>query len=196
MIKKVFRKLKAIYAKHRDILKTIFNKYSKSSDYQRWSQSKSLLSSWDERSLLLAKQVQPRSVVFEFGAARFILRDALPEGCTYLHSDIVSRNEDTLVVDLNKELPQIPKVDYVIFSGVLEYIFEVQTLLNHLSSFTSHIVFSYATTDAFLETKTRRFHGWVSDLSELDIVDIAKTLHYECEIIGHWKKQTLFHFIK
>ncbi|GAA4943007.1 hypothetical protein GCM10023314_15100 [Algibacter agarivorans] len=196
MIKKVKNKLRRLKTKYSKISNTYFNKSQKQSDINRWSQQKSLFSSWDERTQLLASQVLPNSKVFEFGAARLVLKNMLPEDCTYLHSDIVKRNEETLVVDLNKELPKLPKVDYVIFSGVLEYVFEINTIIVHLSQFTNHFVLSYATTNTFANTSERRFHGWVSDLSESDIIAIAKALNWQSKIIGTWKNQTLFQFSK
>ncbi|MCF6294163.1 MAG: hypothetical protein L3J25_00565 [Flavobacteriaceae bacterium] len=196
MIKKITNKLLSLKAKYSRVFSTTFNKSFKQSDYNRWSKEKSLFSSWDERTQLLANQISPNSSVFEFGAARLVLEDMLPEGCQYLHSDIVKRNEDTLVIDLNKELPNLPQVDYIVFSGVLEYIFEVKDLLAHLSQFTNHFVFSYAVTNTFPDKGNRRFNGWVSDLSEVDICTIAEDLQWESSIVGTWKKQTLFQFSK
>jgi len=196
MIKKIKNKFLSLRAKYSRIFKTTFNKSVKQSDYDRWSKEKSLFSSWDERTQLLANQILPKSAVFEFGAAKLALKEMLPEGCTYLHSDIVKRAEDTLVIDLNKEHPKLPQVDYIVFSGVLEYIFEVKELFIHLSQFTNHFVFSYAVTNAFPEKSNRRSHGWVSDLSEADIITIADEIRWSYKIIGTWKKQTLFQFSK
>jgi hypothetical protein len=196
MITKIKNKLLSLRSKYSRVLRTIFNKSFKQSDYNRWSKEKSLFASWDERTQLLAKQIKPQSIVFEFGAARLVLKAMLPEGCEYLHSDIVKRNEHTLVIDLNKELPNLPQVDYIVFSGVLEYVFKVKDLLDYLSQFTNHFVFSYAVTNTFPDKGNRRFNGWVSDLSEDDICTIAEDLQWESSIIGTWKKQTLFQFSK
>ncbi|MBV7268542.1 class I SAM-dependent methyltransferase [Winogradskyella luteola] len=166
------------------------------SDKNRWSKKKSLFESWDERTQLLANEVQPNSRVIEFGAARLVLEKMLPEGCTYYNSDIVKRDNSTIVLDLNIELPVIESVDYVIFSGVLEYIYKVERLLKHLSSYTDCIVFSYATTDMFPDNKVRHYNGWVSDLSLEQIKSIGTDLGWYCEIIGTWKNQTLFKFSK
>ena len=115
MIKKIRNKLSNLGSKYIRVFKTTVNKSSKQSDVNRWSQQKSLFSSWDERTQLLANQVLPESKVFEFGAARLVLNEMLPYGCTYLHSDIIKRNEDTLVLDLNKEIPILPQVNYIVF---------------------------------------------------------------------------------
>lgn len=196
MIKKLYRKIKCSYAKYRRISVTTSNKKSKTSDIERWGQDKSLFSSWNDRTQLLANHIQPNSRVLEFGSAKLVLKAMLPYGCVYYNSDLVSRDKDTLVIDLSQELPEVPIVDYIVFSGVLEYLFDVEKVLVHLARFTDNFVFSYATTDAFPEIKTRRFHGWVSDLKKDNVEDLGKALGRKIEIIGFWKQQTLFHFYK
>lgn len=129
MIKKIKNKFFSLKSRYIKVFKTTIKKSQKQSDISRWSQEKSLFSSWDERTQLLANHILPESKVFEFGAAHLVLNEMIPKGCVYLHSDIVKRNEKTLVVDLNKNLPELPQVDYIIFSGVLEYIFEVKNLI-------------------------------------------------------------------
>lgn len=182
--------------KYSRIFRTTFNRSFKQTNVNRWSQEKHLFKSWDERTQFLANQIVPNSIVFEFGAAKLALKEMLPKGCKYLHSDIVKRNEATIVADLNKILPDLPQVDYIVFSGVLEYVFEVKDLLIHLSQFTNHFVFSYAVTDTFQEKGKRRFNGWVSDLSEADVIAIAEDLHWKSNIVGTWRNQSLFQFSK
>lgn len=196
MIKEILKKITSRYLKYKRIYITTSKKRSKTSDIERWSQSDSLFSDWNERTQLLANQIQSHSKVLEFGSAKLVLKSMLPNGCEYYNSDIVSRDEDTMVVDLNKELPQFPVVDYIVFSGVLEYLFEVGNILKHLSQFTDNFVFSYATTNAYSDISNRRLNGWVSDLSENEIERLAEELEMRFEIIGSWRKQTLYQFSK
>ncbi len=174
------------------IFKTIKNKRDKTSDINRWKKKQSLFSSWDERTRLLANEIIPNSTVYEFGAARLVLKDMLPDDCTYLHSDIVSRAEDTLVADLNMEIPDIPEVDVIIFSGVLEYIFEIQHLLITLNPKTKCFIFSYATLDNFQSIAKRRENGWVSDHSINNLESIALKLNKKLVHFDTWKSQHLF----
>lgn len=196
MIKKFKNKLRKLKVRYGKVFTTTFYKSLKQSDINRWKKDKSLFLSWNERTQLLANQIIPDSKVFEFGAARMALKTMLPSGCIYLHSDIVKRNKNTLVIDLNAELPNISKVDYIVFSGVLEYIFDVKRLLLHLAQFSEHFIFSYALTDAFPEISNRRYNGWVSDLNTSHFLEIANELGWNYKIIGTWKKQTLFKFSK
>ena len=171
-------------------------KKANKSDYKRWSKTESLFSSWNERTKLLSECIMPNSIVFEFGAAKLVMKEYLPENCSYLHSDIVARDRDTIVIDLNKELSPLPLSHYVVFSGVLEYVNDVENVLKHCSKFTNTILFSYATTDVFSNIETRRFNGWVSDLSQIEIEQIANELQMELEIITQWRSQTLYRMSK
>lgn len=168
----------------------------KQSDYIRWSKEESIFPSWEERTILLSKQIKPNSIVLEFGASNLLLKNQLPKNCTYLHSDLVARNDETIVIDLNKELPELPISNYIMFSGVLEYIFDVKLILKHCSKYTDHLLFSYATFDKFSNTNNRRFNGWVSDLNENKIQKIANLINFDLKIIGDWKGQTLYHLTK
>lgn len=192
MIKKINNSIVRKYKQLKAILKTTKNKKTKQSDINRWSNQQALFSSWDERTKLLAYEIPSNSKVFEFGAARLILKDLLAEGCVYLHSDLVKRANDTLVVDLNKTIPEIPDVDVIVFSGVLEYIFEVEQLIIALGPRTKCFIFSYATVDRFPKTSKRREHGWVSDLSVNDFVSIASKLNRNLIHLSDWKSQHLF----
>lgn len=191
-LKKLTRKIVSKFSKFKRAFYVSFLKLTNKSDYKRWSQTSSLFESWDERTKILASKIKPESVVFEFGAARLVLKDFIPSNCTYLHSDIVARNKETFVIDLNKNLPEIPKSDYIVFSGVLEYINDVEKVLKYCSNFTNEILFSYAVSENFSNSETRRYNGWVSDLAASDIKEISVKLNWKLEFIENWKGQALY----
>ena len=192
MIKRLVNRLEYKMKEFRRTCYVASLKYSGKSDYKRWSKTGSLFQSWNQRTKLLSNYILPKSVVLEFGAARLALKSFLPGGCTYYHSDIVARNDDTIVLDLNKELPELPQSDYVVFSGVLEYVKDVERVLVHCSKYTNRILFSYATTNAFPAIKTRRVNGWISDLSEEKLKAISDKMDFDLEILEYWKNQTLY----
>lgn len=166
------------------------------SDKKRWSKSSSFYESWDERTQQLVAQIPKDSKVLEFGAGRLVVENMLPSGCEYFHSDIVMRREDTIVADLNKELPSLPHVDFMIFSGVLEYVKDVRKVIAHCSNFTQDILLSYAICDEIASKKERRHHGWISDLYHQDVITISKNNNFAIEVIGEWKQQKLYHLKK
>lgn len=190
--KKIKYKINNILHKSSRQLYIRFLKMNNRSDYERWSKEESLFPSWEGRTILLSKQIKPNSIVLEFGAANRFLKKYLPENCTYLHADLVKRNDETMVIDLNKELPHLPISNYMVFSGVLEYIFDVKLIIKYCSAFTNNILFSYATFDQFPNTNNRRFNGWVSDVKEIEFIKLADEINFEIKVIGVWKKQTLY----
>jgi len=94
---------------------TEFRRRAGRSDFARGEGNLALLSSWDERTRLLAKLISPECRVLEFGAGRRELRHCLPFGCVYIPSDLVSRSSDRVVLDLNaRPLPELEEVDVVV----------------------------------------------------------------------------------
>lgn len=196
MINKIFNKLNSKVNKLFRSTYVSVLKLTGKSDYKRWSKLETLLDSWDERTKILASFITPNSAVLEFGAGRQVLKSFLPEGCSYYHSDIVMRDEKTLVIDLNEELPELPKVNYVVFSGVLEYVKDIEGVLKHCLKYSDTILFSYATLESFSNLTNRRVSGWISDLSEKEILQISSRNSHTCEVLTVWKNQTLYKYSK
>lgn len=166
------------------------------SDYNRWKEQESLVANWEPRTALMAQYINENSTVLEFGAGKMFLKKYLPEGCTYRPSDIVDRGENTLVWDLNaKVLPKLKdKYDVMIFSGVLEYIFDIENVVNHLKGSTKDIVTSYATIE--MNPEDRNSHGWVNSLTEEQFVNIFTKNGFELLKTNEWKTQRIFLFRK
>ncbi|RMA57981.1 methyltransferase domain-containing protein [Ulvibacter antarcticus] len=196
MLSKILNKLRSIIQKTRRSLYVSLLKIFGISDYKRWSKTDTLDETWDERTILLAQQITPNSKVLEFGPRRLILKKNLPENCEYYNSDIIKRDDETLVIDLNKELPELPEVDFIVFSGVLEYVKDVNHLISHCNKYSKSILLSYAVTDHFSNVKNRRISGWISDLSVDDIEKIARDLKMNWSFLNVWKGQRLFRFDK
>ena len=76
------------------------------------------------------------------------LSEFLPLGCSYTPSDIVDRGLNTIVCDINAPtLPLFPPHQVAVFSGVLEYVWDVPRLIKHLSPGIEMFVLSYAITE-------------------------------------------------
>ncbi|MGV8839607.1 MAG: hypothetical protein ACWA6X_04815 [Bauldia sp.] len=133
-------------------------------DRRRWADGRNLLAGWNERTRLIATLIPDRSTVLEFGAGNCELGGHLPAGCSYVPSDIVRRRPDCIVVDLNgRTLPDLPKHDVAVFSGVLEYVSDIRAVVRALAS-TPLIVASYAVFDPASDTTgLRRKRGWLND---------------------------------
>jgi hypothetical protein len=168
-------------------------------DYQRWSNINKLSCGWESRNPVIASMIEPNSKILEFGAGTMTLPKYLPENCTYIPSDIIERVPGMLVCDLNaSNIPPLPKVDVVAFSGVLEYIEDVPRIINHLQNNCSIVVASYAirTTKTPKEIKQRRAAGWINDYTDEEFIRIFRDCGFICIKKTTWITQIICKFIR
>ena len=92
----------------RQAVATLLRKLRRSTDMDRWRRDSGLESNWDQRTEIIAAMVPDGSVVLEFGAGNQRLSGFLPSACTYIASDVVARNDRTLVIDLNTHISRAP----------------------------------------------------------------------------------------
>ena len=151
--------------------KRLFRNLTKHSDYERWGAIKSLKADWDSRTEKITSLVAPQSSILEFGAGRLVLKSYLPASCQYTPSDLVNRGEGTIVCDLNKRpLPDFQTYDFAVFSGVLEYVYDVESLIWHLSRSVNNIVASYAVLESNAEKRDK--YGWVNNFTSREFVEL------------------------
>jgi hypothetical protein len=165
------------------------------SDYRRWGNSRFLSPDWDDRNKQIALLIPPGASVLEFGAGRMTLRHYLPEGCTYTPSDLVDRGHATIVCDLNASyLPPFPRQEVVVFSGVLEYLNDVERVIQHLRAVTNCFVISYCCLEQYPGTLTRRHHGWVNDFTAEELEGIFDRAGFRCNHVELWHKHRIYRF--
>ncbi|MBG26600.1 MULTISPECIES: hypothetical protein [Croceibacter] len=167
-------------------------KSEESSDFERWSSNESLNIHWNERTKILGDKVPYYSRVIEFGAGHNFLQDYLDDSIAYTPSDIVKRYRNTVVYDLNKK-PLELKIDafnVAIFSGVLEYVYDVNNVFKQLSNSIEYVYLSYCCSDR--SNRTREANGWLSDYSYAQIVAIFNINGYTIEAEESWEDHTLF----
>lgn len=165
------------------------------SDRDRWAESTNLHASWDERTRLIADRIEPGSRVLEFGAGRLTLEPMLPAGCSYTPSDIVARDERTVVCDLNaRPLPDLGRHDVLVFSGVLEYVSDLPRLLRELSPVAPRILASYAVLPrpALAEKILRRTHGFMTDYNEEQLRAVFQRAGFRVVEAFDWRAQRVF----
>ena len=144
----------------------------------------------------MADFIVPDSNIIEFGAGRMVLKDYLPENCTYTPSDIVDRGNSTIICDLNKiPLPFFDHYDYCVFSGVLEYVNNVPKLINHLSTSMNTFIISYAVVKEG-NILNRGIHGCVNNYSDDDIILIFEENNYSLTNKSKWLLQEIYIFKK
>lgn len=155
----------------------------------RWADINNIHKTWESRMNLIVKHIENANSVLEFGAARLYLKTLLPSKVKYTNSDLYKRDKNTIVCDLNK--PPYPKFDYndyIIFSGVLEYVNDVPFLLRVLSENTSNIIFSYSVTDYSQNSnyEYRQRSQWVNNYTIRDLAEIAKKINFQFEHTNDW----------
>jgi hypothetical protein len=159
----------------------------------RWSQPQSFDEAWDERTALMANMVSPNSRVLEFGSGREQLEKFLPEGCFYQPSDLVARSPRTLVCDLNKGFPELDgRYDVIIFSGVIEYIHDLDRLFSAVRTHADSCIVSYAPTDLLQCMTTRLSNAWVNHLSEAALLSRLAKAGFVLRHTTRWQQQMIY----
>ena len=166
-------------------------KRNQKSDLNRWEDDKELLVNWNERTKILATMIPANSDVIEFGAGNQNLKNYLSENCTYQPSDLVSRSEQTLICDLNKPINiNLKTYDTAVFSGVLEYVYDIDKVFEQLNGEINRVVLSYACKDSFTENRERL--GWLSDFKKEELEKIFKKYQYNIKEYQEWRSQSIF----
>ena len=173
-------------------LGTILRKILGRSHGKRWQDKQNFLAEWNDRTERIAQLIQVGTSVIEFGAGKLLLKDLLPQGCSYTPSDLFDRGYGTIVCDLNgKSLPSFPSYDVAVFSGVLEYIYDVPRLILHLSNYVDTIIASYAILE---RNENRRVYGWVNDFSAAEFIEIFENSGFSCDFSEPWNAQMIYQF--
>jgi len=200
------RMLKSIRASLQ-ILRNAFRWRAGKCDYRRWSSAQGLEQWWDDRTKTIAKRIPGGSKVIEFGAGRRQLEKFLPEGCSYVPSDIVDRGPGTVICDLNSPaLPDLTRLgcDTAVFGGVLEYVRDVRAVARWLAdSGMKTCVASFDPVPAGLwavglwrETARRAYFGYMNRLTEAELVGAFEAAGFFCSRRETWTNQIVMCFHK
>jgi len=177
--------------------RTSLRRYRGGTHHRKWGDSHSLSADWDSRTEQIARLIPPGTTVLEFGAGRMVLRKYLPEGCKYTPSDLVDRGDGTIVCDLNaRDLPSFPPHDVAVFSGVLEYVNDLDRLFERVSKSFNVIVASYCDRQQFPSRVMRRSQGWVNDFTPEELQGIFCRLGFHCDRVESWNVQKIYRFVR
>jgi hypothetical protein len=166
-------------------LRTLRCRFFSTTDVSRWRNAERFPDDWEERTRLIAQLVPKGTRIIEFGAGKRNLEPQIDPSCTYIPCDIVSRGENTLVLDLNaRPLPTLRNLrpDVAIFAGVIEYLSDLKSIVTWLSQQVTTCILSYecAQTEPWClarlrETIRRTGSGWVNTFSEEELVGIFRS---------------------
>ncbi len=176
----------------------------KKTDRRRWADPSSLYASWEPRNKQVAALVPKNSRVIEFGAGKRVLERHLDPSCTYVPSDVVDRGPGTILCDLNERpLPALGSdvYDVAVLSGVLEYVRDVPSMLDWLTTQVAVCVLTYAPAKAngyspraLVDRVSRLRHGWMNNYREEQLRSLFRERGFELVRSEDWEEQRLFVF--
>lgn len=137
-------------------------------DIKRWTKNATETPPWDERNIQIAELIPDHSSVLDLGAGAQTLRKYLRPNCRYQPCDLVESSPDILRCDFNRGIyPDIDPFfyDYVICSGLIEYLWQPEAFLKRISQFGSHFVLSYCARRDDDSFTGRLATGWVNHMS-------------------------------
>jgi hypothetical protein len=186
------------------VTKNILFKKINRSDYKRWSNPEKLETWWEGRTEVIARMIPKDSRVLEFGAGRRQLEKYLNGSCDYIPSDLVTRGPETIVCDLNKRpLPDLRdvKADIAVFAGVLEYIRDLESMIEWLSKQVPCCVVSYAYISPHTgfsrkirERLYRLYYGYMNDYTEDELLELFKKWGFVKDAENTWTSQRIYRF--
>ena len=142
------------------------------SDVERWANPAQLEAAWEARAVFAADFVPAGSHVLDIGCGAMKLERHLPFGCSYVPSDVVRRDDRTIVGDLNENgIPEqaVADADWVVMLGVWEYLYKPAEILAAFGRMGKPILCSYCTRDTTTHLD-RQALGWVNDFSLAEFI--------------------------
>lgn len=166
-------------------------------DERRWRNLENIELGWGERTRIIAGVIPAGSRVIEFGAGHRQLEACLDPGSRYYPCDLVARGEGTIIFDLNKRpLPDLRhlELDVAVFAGVLEYVRDLPSLIQWLSTIAPTCIASYEccatrpqtflrVREAFKRIRT----GWVNAYSEAELEGLFAAAGFSCDRKLTWE---------
>lgn len=187
------------------IVKTLLLKCLSRSDYRRWTDPRSLELWWDSRTEQMARLIPKGARVIEFGAGRRSLESFLDKSCTYVPSDLIDRGPGTIICDLNKR--PLPDVEYLrgdvaFFAGVLEYVRDLESVIEWLSAQVSICIASYVCASPSggplqkIQVRlSRAYFGYMNSYTEGNLLGLFSRYGFVCTARETWTSQRIFVFV-
>jgi hypothetical protein len=193
-------KIKSLYALGMSFFKTKSKikhnselRLNQKSDIYRWKHNSELFQDWDERTLILGSYISMKSNVIEFGAGNMVLKTLNFK--SYTPTDIVKRNQEMLVCNLNEPIAlDLSVYDTAAFSGVLEYVYDIENVFKQLSQHIDQVVLSYCCSDIVMASRDK--NGWLSDFTKNELEGIFEKYDYKVVDYSQWRNQSLYNLKK
>lgn len=165
---------------------------------QRWKElaETSEAPVWSARNVIIAKLIPEKAHILDIGCGNKDLKNFLPSNVSYCGLDCFGEEaDDMIVLDFNTTnawaVLLLKKFDYIVCSGVLEYIINPNTFLHFISQNAKYCIVSYALSEnrSIVHNKPT---GWVNDLTRYQLSDMFKENGLTCKIEGKYENQAIF----
>lgn len=143
-------------------------------DKRRWKKVSQVIPHWDERNRIIAGLIPDKVSVVDLGSGAQTMRKHLKRGCEYQPCDVIQSSPDVIHADFNSGIyPKLTKeYDFVVCSGVFEYMRDPNRFLSEIRHYGRTIIFSYNPyTDGYPRLK-RLACGWVNHLTEAQLKEL------------------------
>jgi hypothetical protein len=140
---------------------------------------------WDERNRIIASFIPAASAVLDIGCGGQSLKRHLKPDCKYQPSDLVKSSPDVILCDFNAGV--FPKFtqhfDFVVCSGVFEYMRNPKQFLELVSTYGEVILLSYHPYIRGHWKGKRIAANWVNHLPEDEVVKLFETVGLKWQIL-------------
>jgi SAM-dependent methyltransferase len=127
---------------------------------------------YPDRLEMINSCIIPNSKVLDLGCGDGYLKSILPDGCTYVGVDNVNGNAD-LSCNFNLgEFPPLEKYEFVVASGLLEYIHNLGVFLSNIKKYGGTFIVSFNCFDGLLSRFVFKKKEWVNNLTYSEIINI------------------------
>jgi len=141
---------------------------------------------WDERNIIIARFIPEGSSVIDLGAGAQTLRTHLKPGCKYQPCDVVKSTPDVIFCDFNRGVfPELKETaDYVVCSGILEYIRNPKEFIGRVSKYARTLLLSYNPRMKGESRLDRMARHWVNHLTNQSLEKILDDLGLKWKLIN------------
>jgi len=160
-------------------------------DTRRWEKVSREVPPWDDRNRAIAAFIPEGASVLDLGSGAQTIRRHLKRGCKYQPCDIIQSSPDVIHCDFNSGVyPVLPtKYDYVICSGILEYMREPAKFIFEIRSYGRKCILCYNTYNPQQFVIERLGKGWVNHLQESELEQFFSTNNFAFRVL-HRKDMT------
>lgn len=146
--------------------------------------------SWEGRNIIIANLIPAGSRVIDLGAGDMNLASHLKD-CKYIGYDKNPQHPSILKCDFDVDTPEPEHGDYVVISGVLEYLNFPMSLIKRVKGLADKMIVTYSPLDGQTR-EDRRKSGWISHLTREQLEGSFSAMGLKYEAVSMWNEQVIY----